>query len=75
MGVSVKSVKVFSRMIFSCAGDNLVQKNVFVFRILGLCRSVLCRVERAGIQWYVFLTGIVCKKFLRTLEGELNWIP
>ena len=26
MGVSVKSVKVLSWMIFSCAGDNLVQK-------------------------------------------------
>ena len=40
MGVSVKNVTFFSWMIFFCAGDRMAQKNVFVCRIVGVCKSI-----------------------------------
>ena len=38
--VVVKNVTVLPKKIFSSAGDRLDQKDVFVCRIVGLCRSI-----------------------------------
>ena len=53
----------------------LWRKNVFVYIIIVLCRSVWCSVERTDIQRYIFYLDCSNNISLRTLQGDLNWIP
>ena len=53
VGGAMKNVKVLSRTIFYCAVDRMAQK-FFVCIIVGLFRSIYCRVHTSGMQWYIF---------------------